>query len=151
MKLSGLNGVAYEEFIEPETIDQTGNIGTWFFKTEHPVLPWNLINVVHLREIEGGRPVLKQFPEATHELITASLDPERTKHPATTSRDFGILLPINIVVQFTVPDDEAAKEILKKAVQACVDGRLWPDPEGIIGMRTMWKNFIKQEELQWRE
>lgn len=112
----------------------------------HPVWSHYAISIVHLRDTEGAPPATKHFPEATHELVVAALDPKDNK---TT------LLPLNYCGQFAFPDDDHASAFAREIAARIRDSSIHPDTDFLrhsapaiearaLGMgatiaRTSWK------------
>lgn len=86
----------------------------------HPVWSHYAVSVVHLRDTEGAPPAVKYFPEATHELVIAALDPKDNK---TT------LLPLNYTGQFTFATDEAASAFARDIAARVRSSEINPDTD----------------------
>jgi len=143
-KMVGRFGKATKMANKPLTKSQEATLGAYLMYIPSAHLFWRhyMICVIHLRDIEGANPAVKQYPEATHELLVAALNPDYAPDP-NDPETIHTLRPLNVVVQFTVPKDEDAQEILTLAARACVDGRFLVEPEGILGARGQWVDSIR--------
>lgn len=98
----------------------------------HPVWPWYMLAIVHLRPVEGLPPAHKQFSDASHELLVLAIDPKCYPPDPDLAGDkaYPYLHPINSATQVGALQDEDAKKLLELTVRAIVDGRLNPDTDG---------------------
>lgn len=116
----------------------------------HPFWSWWLVNLVHLRPIEGVRPAHKKYPEAEYEFLVMALDPDsnmaldpdsKIPDPDTVLADtvfYRYLMPPDFVHQFHGLDDTQAKELCKLAIRTVVRGGLSPDQD----YRAIWKKVL---------
>ena len=130
------------------TPDQAATISAWVVNGPfHPFWSWWLISAIHLRDLPGVRPAHREFPEAGHEFIIVSLNPERGEpdiEAIERAEDWGdpsvarFLVPPDLVYQVGGISDEQAAQCLDLMVQAIIDGRMSPDQD----YREAWKESI---------
>lgn len=110
----------------------------------HPMWSWWLVQLIHLRPIEGVRPPVVRLPGATHELVICSLDPGKPMldpdEKPTDARTYAILTPIDVEEQVAGLDDAAAVKVCELAVRAIVDGHMSPDQD----YRSAWRDTLKR-------
>jgi hypothetical protein len=114
----------------------------------HPLWQWWVVALIHLRPIEGVRPAHKRYPEAEHEFIIFSIDPESCPEPdpEKAAEGYPHLVPIDVVEQFHGVGDHDAKRICESAVRAIVGGVLSPDQD----YRGAWKKCIEGTVAHYR-
>lgn len=107
----------------------------------HPCWRWWMLAVIHLRPIVGVRePVRFTMPNATHELIIATLDPSFEPPDPRHMGPAHYLTPPDVSEQFQVGSDVQAAELGRQAVIACCEGRLSPDSD----YRPLWHYLVAQ-------
>lgn len=113
--------------------DQAASLQAWliYAPASHPHWQWYFIGLVYLRDIPGVAPAHLAYPDATHELLCAALDPDEPipdpdKWRSTPLR---MLHPIDQVHQFDVPTDEHAMRLGDLVVIAVCKGVLIPDQD----------------------
>lgn len=112
----------------------------------HPLWSQYFLGVITLAPVPGVRPAHKDRPDATHELMVMTLNPERGPYDASAvgaPGSLGFLTPGNIAEQFRVAADDHAVELAGLCVKAVVIGLLSPEtadaPELI---REAWRQAI---------
>lgn len=124
--------------LKPATLDQTAALGTWLADCpgmHHAFWRCWSISLIHLRDIPGVRPATKQRPDATHEVISAAIDPSTA--PSTESPlSHAIMRPI---VQFKSPSDELALRVMHAAARAIASCMISPDSD----YRTAWELWLQ--------
>lgn len=121
----------------------TGAVGGWLVLAPfvHPVWDQYLFQLIHLREIDGMKPAVITLPDATHELYVWAIDPSKpVGSDAKEDAQLALLQPLNQLVQFIAPSDEAAKRRCLDAVLAVIAGRLSCDDD----FRTAFETFIRR-------
>lgn len=144
-KLVGPAGVAYECIVTlgpRDPLAWQAGIADWFLHCPGQSPAWDhyRMGIVHLRPVEGSLTPYLQFPTATHELLMGALDPRYKPRPEKMKR-WKYLRPLNIVQQMQLPDDEAARELLKQCAQAVVDGILPAEPM-FSGQQEPWRTTL---------
>lgn len=105
----------------------------------HPFWDRWVISVQHLREMEGQRPALKQFPEAEYELLIVTLDPEHEADPDHPERGYRFMEPVDLVFQFHGLTDRDAARLCRLAVETIAAGRMSPDQD----FRSAWETLLQ--------
>lgn len=120
------------------TPDHAAALGSWVIDGPfHPLCHQWVLSVIHLRDIEGVRPAHRQFPEADHELMILSLNPDRPvdidAFEATgTWGDPNVpkfLTPADLQYQFGGLTDAQAVEIAEAAIRGILAGDYSPDSD----------------------
>lgn len=126
----------------PRTPEQQATLAQWFVHLPGQAV-WSdyLINVVHLRPIDGAPPAVLDRADATHEVLVVALDPIENPRP-NAMETWRFLRPINVQCQFQVPSDDLAIEMGRLLTQACLDGVLFIEPGGIRGAREYWQGTV---------
>ncbi len=115
----------------------------------HPVIKYYTVHLIHLRDIPGVKPAMKNYPEAEHEFMIFGLDPER---PVPDPDDWissptPLLRSPEVLEQFHGLSDAQAGRVLVEAIQAIVEGRLSPDSD----FRRAWMVAIAGTVAHLRE
>src|SRR6185369_12538005 len=90
--------------VERPHISQSATLGAWVLWLPGWSPAWDMfiLSVVHLRPIEGDvKQATLKFPEATHELILAAIDPEHSAVLRNIFTECKFLTPLKVVEQFT--------------------------------------------------
>lgn len=111
-----------------------------------------LLSVAHLRPVMGKRAKLHR-EGATHEFVLGALDPEvgsvdRETYFMLRPR---LLRPLNVLHQVVGLSDRGACLLAKIVMQAVSDGRLVPEPEGILGARAVWSELLDENAEKLKE
>lgn len=109
----------------------------------HPFWSRWVINLIHLRDAPGLPEAKRHFPEATHEITIAALDPASYEEHeqiqvGTFPSGWKWMNPLDLLHQFNVPSDQMAIRIVELAVHACCVGDLAADTD----FREVWKTLI---------
>jgi hypothetical protein len=104
----------------------------------HAAWSWWQLSLCHLRDLAGLPPASKQFPEATHEILILSINPEACPLPDPDSPPWPYLTPFDLVEQ-VMTNDENGKQILARMVETIMTGRVSPD----VDFRRYWQQFIQ--------
>lgn len=94
----------------------------------HPFWGWYTVTGVHLRGLMDGEPAKLQFEGATHEIMIWAVDPEPGDPPLDPEK-IRRLTPVNLVQQFTLPDDATMVKLVGIAAEAFVRGLESPDTD----------------------
>lgn len=86
----------------------------------HPVWSHYALSIVHLRDTDGAPPATKHFPEATHELVIAALDPKDNKTPP---------FPANYCGQFAFAEDHQAAAFARAVAMGVRSSAIHPDTD----------------------
>lgn len=135
----------------PEEVytEGTCQIAGWVITapTWHPLWSQYFLAAVSLRDVPGQPPAEKKFPEATHEIMVLTLDPDHGPFDADTissGHRLRFLMPGNIVHQM-IATDEQAEEITAMLANAVVHGMLCPETAGMgDSVRATWDQSISQ-------
>lgn len=152
-ELRGPYGTATEilysfEITDPP--DKKGTVGIWFLTCRDQSPAWDkyMLSCIHLRPIENVKSPLMRFAEATHEYMLYAMNPE--KNPRWDSvESWEPLRPINFVDQVMLPDDMAARQMLKDLAQAVVKGLLWAEPP-LSHQREPWQQVLQNTAAHYR-
>lgn len=153
-RFAGPAGTATEIMLgpdDPQTVDQGATIAIWFVEApgQSPAWRYYALTVIHLRPIRGQtRPPVVTELGATHELMLYACDPELDPTPDDV-QTWAPLMPINVVEQFKVPDDTAARSLLRRAAEAIVAGDLWAEPP-LSGQTEPWHRTISDTSAHYR-
>jgi hypothetical protein len=132
---------------EGQTTEQlSATLGGWLIEAPFALPAWNyhVASLVHLRDMPGSAPAVIRLPGATHELMMWALDPrfEDEIDPTDVNSMRHVLQPFDFEEQFKAQADERALEVVRFAIQKCVDGELVPDTDGRAG----WRDFLNSHE-----
>lgn len=96
----------------------------------HPVWSQYVLDVIHLRDIEGAAPAHLYGPTATHEAQLWALDPKLPIAEGETLPAHARLTPQNFVGQWACESDDAARlYVRERVVDAIMAGNLSPDTD----------------------
>lgn len=143
------------ELINLQTVtpDQTATLKAWlmYLPGQHPFWSHYMLGVIHLRPIEGGRPVHKYAPDAEHEIIMCALDPQ-SKPDANNINSLIPLHPINYSIQFAGLSDEKVVDTAGLLVTNFVGGGFMAEPDGIVvGYVNAREHFYRKVERYIRD
>lgn len=115
----------------------------------HPLWSQYSVGLIHLRPIAGVPDAVIVRDGATHELMLFAIDPDDRVEPG---RDFAgkpprLLVPANIMWQFTAPDDAAALRVYERLVTLLIERRLSPDTDFRQAFYT-YADQVAAEEAQ---
>jgi hypothetical protein len=118
------------------------SLGAWLihYPGAHAFWEFWAIGLVSLADVEGAPPADKRFPEATHEILFAALDPERALPAVDRWQDARYLHPIDLICQVQLPTDVHAKRILDWIVEVIIDQGVSPDSDN----RRWWELSIEK-------
>jgi len=125
----------------PRSLAQTATIRAYLLHCPGAHAAWSywMVDLIHLRPIEGVPPASKSYAEAEYELISIALNPA---HDAALDPDdastFRHLRPIDFAHQFHGVDDASAIDLLDRLVDLVVAGRLSPDSD----YARAWKQLL---------
>lgn len=127
-------------------VEHTASLGIWLVEAPmaNPLWSHYAATRFHLHDIPGAKPVNLRREGATHELVMGTVDPEveNTIDPSDI-RTFKMLSPPDLQEQLVLPSNTRALEVVRFAIQCCVDGRLSPDTEN---HRQDWVSFFRSQE-----
>lgn len=123
-----------------------GTVALFLLKSRkfHPFWDHWAIGLLHLRDIPGLPPAVKDNPDQTHEFMILALNPgeninNRTVYDADNlPQPLPWLKPVDVTVRFKCENDAKAQDICEQAVKLIVAGRASPDQD----YRTFWKEVI---------
>lgn len=130
------------------TPDQMATLKAWLMHLPKQSPAWShyMLGVIHLRPIEGGRPVNKHAPDVEHEIIMCALDPE-SKPDANNVNTLVPLHPINYSIQFAGLSDEKAIETAQLLVTGFAEGGFLAEPDGfVVGYVRAREHFYRKVE-----
>lgn len=144
----GKFGKIYE--ITDQRAKQAASLAGWLMLLPgaHPLWNWYLLNVIHLRDIEGMPPAVKAEVSHTHEIIVVALDPERGRPDPANAESWQHLVPVNHAVQFAASNDGDAIDLGYAVACALADGRLIAEPSGVRGARELMRAFVRQRSQE---
>ncbi|HEU5121489.1 MAG TPA: hypothetical protein VFT59_01480 [Candidatus Saccharimonadales bacterium] len=127
-------------------VGHTASLGIWLIEAPmvNPLWSHYAATLFHLQDIPGAPPVKFRRQGATHEFWIGTVDPEveNTIDPSDI-RTFKMLSPPDLQDQFILPSNARALEVVRLAIQQCVDGQLSPDAEN---HRQEWIDFFRSQE-----
>lgn len=152
-KITGLHAVAQEVLFGEEdfkVVDQKATVAVWFIHAPSQSIAWDryLLSIYHLRPIEGGTPVKKEYDALTHEIVLVALNPDKNPQP-NDPESWAHLVPMNLVMQLELPHDEAASDLLERSAKAICGGLLWAEPP-MSGMVEPWRTSMLQTSAHYR-
>ena len=121
--------------------DPGASVGTWMVTGNfHPHWSWWAVLVIHLRQIDGLPPPVKEYPGAEYEFQILSMSPD---HPVDIDAfeqgedHFHYLTPPDCVVQFGGLDDITAGKLAGWAAKT-ICGGVSPDSD----YRASWTSQV---------
>ncbi|SRR6266540_5887924 len=130
------------------SVENTSSLGIWLIEAPfaNPLWSHYFATLVHLYGIPGAAPVKFKRQGATHEYVMGTIDPsaEDTIDPSDIRTFKGnMLTPVDLRAQLTLPSNERAVEVVRFAIQSCVDGQLSADA---VNHHQDWDNFFISQE-----
>jgi hypothetical protein len=151
--LTGAAGSATQVVYEPSPGDRPDWLATvsmWLLDCPGQSPAWHdyRLSIVHLRPITGTKPAAKRYSSSTHEVVLCALDSD--KHPVPDDpATWELLSPLNVCEQIELPDDEAARSLLRSAAQAVVAGLLPAEP-WMSGAVEPWRTSLLKTAAHYR-
>jgi hypothetical protein len=136
-------GTATEVVVDQHDLPDTqATISLWFLECPGQTPFWDkfILAIIHLRPIKAVRAAHVSVPHATHEVLLVALDPDSDPR-ADDPDSWHHLLPVNVVEQIELPDDEAAAVLLGQCAAAVLDGHLWAEPP-LSGQLEPWRTAV---------
>jgi hypothetical protein len=132
------------------TVVDRAVVGCWLLESKRFHRFWSrwVLYAVHLRPEEGMSPPELENPDATHQIVISSLNPEFEPNYKQLLPDGGwaFLSPPDLVKQFNVPGDAAAASILEQMVDLITSGKSSPDSD----YRQLWSDYIDRMASRYR-
>lgn len=127
-QFEGPAGKAWVHNFPHEKPDHQASVQAWILHAPnaHPAWSHYVLNLIHLRPIEGVKNAKKYHEDATHEVIVFALDPDK---PITDGQHVTVLNPPNYMEQFRADNDAAALEYVEGVIKEIVVGTLSPDTD----------------------
>lgn len=154
-EVTGPCGVA-RKIPEEVYVEGTCQIAGWVITSPlwHPLWSQYFLGAVSLRDVPGQPPAVKQFPEATHEIMVLTLNPDHGPFDADRigpEHKLRFLMPGNVVHQ-VISTDEQVEEITALLANAVVHGMLCPETAGAgFTVREAWASSIEQTLDHYRD
>lgn len=142
--LSGPAGKATEVIVDLDPDDPpawAAGLSNWLLDCPGQSPAWNhyVLRSCHLRPIDGAPGAVIAVPGATHEVLLAALDP--APPPTCDPASWQMLRPLNVVEQLQLPDDDACRALVRKAVEAILAGVLPAEPP-LAGAVEPWRTTL---------
>lgn len=120
--------------------DADATIAGWlvYCPGAHAAWSWWWLTLMHLRPIEGVKPAVLEYPEATFEIGSIAQQPNVQPDPERGLETFAPLIPIDWMAQFHGVSDADAVRVLAAVVRAIMSGDVSPDYD----FRSFWKRTI---------
>lgn len=145
MRLTDLegNGVrAWNRADIPHTMpDHDASLSQWLLHVpwSHPIWPWHILSIIHLRDLPGAEPAHKKYPDAEYELLIGAINPKKCPNPDPDSREgYPILSPLGVSEQFHGLKDAEIPAFGEALVKAIIAGAISPDED----YWSMWHRLI---------
>ncbi len=126
MRAPDVNGTAgWRAWRSPtRSAEAPASLATYLLHCPGAHFAWSYwwLGLVHLRELPGIPPAKLHFPEATHELMWAAINPEECPAPDPDAPPWPYLQPFDLIEQFQVQSDQHAAQIAYAVVRAIVFG-----------------------------
>ena len=125
-------------------------VSCWLLYCPGQSMAWDrfLFSAIHLRPIEDVKPAVINLPNASHEVILVALNPDYMPDPNDTET-WHMLLPINVMEQVELPDDQAARSLMRACVVAVVHGSLPAEP-ALAGAIEPWHTTLIKTSAHFR-
>jgi len=144
--IAGSHGKAWKLKVKPPQDKTTLNAYVLSCYGAHAFWNWWVVSIIHLHDVEGMPAAVKNYPEATHEFLILTINPESCP-PDPDNLEVAYLMPPDAALQFDGLTDEQAAKFVDEAVCAIVDGRISPDQD----YRSAWEQAIAHWVLFTKE
>lgn len=135
---TGTAARAWRSRFESEDPADAAGVCTWLVNGPfHPFWSWWMIGAVHLLDLPGLPPPQRRYPEAEHEIIIASLDPNAGV-PDPDGPGAQCMTPLDLAYQFHGLPREKVEEIVELMIEHITAGRMSPDSD----FRGTWEEAL---------
>lgn len=111
----------------------------------HPFWSYYHLSTCHLRECPGFPTANKTSENNTHEIMILVVHPDE-QYPDPDRQSYQTMQPANLSVQIEVPQDDAARAIMKRMVQMIMTGHYSPDSD----WRRTWFTVLQKMAGEYR-
>lgn len=120
------------------------SVAFWLLHIPGPSPAWDhyALSIVGLQDYFGIPEAVKNYPEAEYEIMFCAVDSKHNPR-ADITESIRFLQPINYLEQFHGVSSEAATEVAHSMVRAFVDGSLFPEPQGIVGAKKLFRQTLE--------
>ena len=133
------------ETANPKNKASAATQGAWLVQQPgvHPLWEYWMINVAHLRPIEGTPDPALHFDGATHEFVILSINPEACPMPDPDKPyELRFLSPPDLTKQVKDISDDDAKIMIDQMVSLVVNGRMALDSDYRGAWNTLLDNTV---------
>lgn len=118
-------------------------IAIWLLNIPGPSPAWDhyALSVVSLQDYPGIPKATLHYPEAEFEVMFVAVDSKKNPQPDDMN-SISFLRPLNYLEQFHGVSSEEAAMVARVLVKAFVVGKLFPEPQGIVGARKMFRKTL---------
>lgn len=122
-------------------------VAFWYvrLKDYHPMLEWFAVIASHLRDEPGAPKANKNQSTSSHEIVIAAVDPEPfllEEFDPDSKNSFKLLMPLEIVHQFSNITDDQAQIIAILTVDELTDRKLSPDRDQFHDWLKMFNEWV---------
>lgn len=119
------------------------SIALWLLNISGPSPAWDhyALSIIDLNDYPGVPMAVKHHSEAEFEIMFCAVDSNKNPQ-ADDINSIHFLNPINYLEQFHGVSSEKAAQVARVMVKAFVDGSLFPEPQGIVGARKLFKQTL---------
>lgn len=107
----------------------------------HPLWNHYALSIVGLKDYPGVPKAVKNYPKAEFEIMFSAVDSSK-KPQADDINSIHPINPINYLEQFHGVSSERAAQAARVMVKAFVEGSLFPESQGIVGARDLFKQTL---------
>lgn len=137
---------AWRSRYQSEDPADAAGVCTWLVNGPfHPFWSWWIVGAVHLIDVPGIEPPKRRYPEAEHEIMIVSLNPEAGV-PEPDAPGASPLMPPDLTYQFDGLPREKVEEIVELMIDNIVAGRMSPDSD----YRASWEAALDKTVEHYR-
>jgi len=118
-------------------------IAIWLLNIPGPSPVWDhyALSVVTLQDYPGIPKATLHYSDAEFEVMFVAVDSKKNPQP-DDMKSISFMRPLNYLEQFHGVSSEEARLVARILVKAFVDGKLLPEPQGIVGTRKLFRKTL---------
>ena len=118
-------------------------IAIWLMHIPGPSPAWHhyALSIITLQDYPDIPKATLNYPEAEFEVMVMAVDSSKNPQPDDL-KSISFMQPVNYIEQFHGVSSEEAAMVARVLVKAFVEGKLFPEPQGVVGARKLFRKTL---------